>query len=190
MKTENKNGSSKIWARVSLETGEQLHHVAKKFGFRSQYQVVQHITKSFIRVADIENADKDESLPPKEAESIFSDLDNSEKDYSTVKPVRPIGLTREERKANPIHSPKVQANLTPKLRIRFDRIVKRYGFVSNYEALQYAIACFIRAFDTVPKRAERDTEIEDTFDTYEHAESHFQYVKPKRNMANASLNDM
>lgn len=182
--------SSKVWVRVSPETGKQLHHVADKFGFKSRYQVVQHIAASFIRVADIENAEKNESLPPKEAESIFGKVDRCEKDFGTVKPVRPSGITRKESKANPRHATKVMANLTPKQHIRLDRIVKKYGFASNYEALQYAIACFIRAFDTTPKQTAWDTEIEDTFEAYEHAEAHFQYVKPKRNMSNASLNDM
>lgn len=185
MNTDNKNGSSKIWARISSEAGAQLNHMAKR-SFRSRYQMIKYIMYSFIRVADMENADKDETLPPIEMKSIFGNLYNPVRDYGSVKPVRISGRTREERKACPA-SVKVMANLTPKQHERLDRIIKKYGFVSNYEALQYAIACFVRALDGTGRRVQDDTEIEDTFNTYGHAERHFEYIKPKRNRSALTL---
>lgn len=182
---KNGGGSSKIWARISPETGAQLRHMAKR-SFRSHYQMVQHIMYSFIRVADIENADKDETLPPREMESIFDNLHSPVRDYGSVKPLRVAGRTREERKACAA-SVKVMANLTPKQRIRLDRIIRKYGFASNYEALQYAIACFVHALAGISPIVQDDTEIEDTFSTYEHAERHFEYIKPKRNRSAPTL---
>ncbi len=182
---KNGGGSSKIWARVSPETGAQLHHMAKR-NFRSRYQMVQYIMYSFIRVADMENADKDETLPPREIESIFGNLHSPVRNYGSVKPIRIAGRTREEKKLCPV-SVKVMANLTPKQHTRLDRIIKKYGFASNYEALQYAIACFVRALAGTSQKVQDDTEIEDTFSTYEHAERHFEYVKPKRNRSTPTL---
>lgn len=73
---------------------------------------------------------------------------------------------------------------------RASRIRDKFGFKSIYEISQYLWACFLRVAD--PEHEENPDpvpdEIEDMFGDFTEAEKHFEFVKPKRSINNASLN--
>lgn len=85
---------------------------------------------------------------------------------------------------------KIVARIDPIQWQRLADIRKKYGFKSHYEIMQYLIACFLRVADP-----DNDTsvepvpeEIEMMFDSLADSEKHFEYVKPKRSINQASLN--
>lgn len=85
---------------------------------------------------------------------------------------------------------KIVARIDP---IQFNRLVTirdKYGFNSNYEIIQYLVGAFLRVADP-----DNDTsvepvpeEIEMMFENFSESEKHFEYVKPKRSINQASLN--
>lgn len=86
---------------------------------------------------------------------------------------------------------KVVVRLDPIQWERASRIRDKFGFKSIYEISQYLWGCFLRVAD--PEHEETDNpvpeEIEAMFDGFTQAEKHFEYVKPKRSINNASLNN-
>lgn len=85
---------------------------------------------------------------------------------------------------------KVVARLNPIQYKRAEAIRDKFGFKSIYEITQYLWACFLRVAD-----ADNDTsveplpdEIETMFEGFADSEKHFEYVKPKRSINQASLN--
>lgn len=85
---------------------------------------------------------------------------------------------------------KVVARLDPIQFKRVEAIRDKFGFKSIYEISQYLWACFLRVADP-----DNDTsvepvpeEIEMMFDSLADSEKHFEYVKPKRSINQASLN--
>lgn len=86
---------------------------------------------------------------------------------------------------------KVIARLDPIQFKRAEAIRDKYNFKSIYAMSQYLWACFLRVADP-----DNDTEIEPLpeeiemmFGSYADSEKHFEYVKPKRSINQASLND-
>lgn len=75
---------------------------------------------------------------------------------------------------------------------RLSEIRDKYGFSSNYEIIQYLVACFLRVAD--PEHDETDEpvpdEIKDMFSDYSQAERHFEFVKPKRKMPQYKLDEI
>lgn len=75
---------------------------------------------------------------------------------------------------------------------RLSEIRDKYGFSSNYEIIQYLVACFLRVAD--PKHDETDEpvpdEIKDMFADLSQAEKHFEFVKPKRKLPQYKLDEI
>lgn len=85
---------------------------------------------------------------------------------------------------------KVVARLDPIQFKRAEAIRDKFGFKSIYEMSQYLWGAFLRVADP-----DNDTslepvpeEIEMMFDGFSESEKHFEYVKPKRSINQASLN--
>lgn len=74
---------------------------------------------------------------------------------------------------------------------RLSEIRDKYGFNSNYEIIQYLVACFLRVAD--PEHCEEDEpvsdEIQDMFANLSQAEKHFEYIKPKRKVPQAKIDE-
>lgn len=77
---------------------------------------------------------------------------------------------------------KIFSRMDDKAYGRLAKIRKEYGFKSEYEILQYVVACFLRVADP-----ENDTnpepvpdEIESMFYDLSEADKQFDFVKPKR----------
>ena len=75
----------KIFARVPEDTYLRLDEIRKKYNFKSNYQIVQYLMHSFLRVADPVNDQQIESVP-EEIEDMFSDLSQAEKHFNYEKP--------------------------------------------------------------------------------------------------------
>lgn len=75
---------------------------------------------------------------------------------------------------------------------RLSEIRDKYGFSSNYEIIQYLVACFLRVAD--PERDESEVpvpdEIKDMFADLSQAERHFDFVKPKRKIPQYKLDEI
>lgn len=73
---------------------------------------------------------------------------------------------------------------------RLSEIRDKYGFKSNYEIIQYLVACFLRVAD--PEHDETiepvPDEIAAMFEDFSRAERHFEFVKPKRKLPKYELN--
>ena len=53
----------KIFARISLEDLHRVENIRKKYGFKSNYQIVQYLLYCFLRIADPDNDPIDEPVP-------------------------------------------------------------------------------------------------------------------------------
>lgn len=77
----------KIFSRVSKNDFERLSAIRKKYGFKSNYQIIQYLVYCFLRVADPDNDACLEPVPP-EIEEMFDELSRADKHFSFIKPKR------------------------------------------------------------------------------------------------------
>lgn len=84
-----KKKAKKIFARLAPEAYDRLTDIMKKYGFRSEYQILQYIVACFLRVADPDNDENEEPIPDEIAD-MFSDLSQAERHFEFVKPKRKI----------------------------------------------------------------------------------------------------
>lgn len=77
----------KIFSRISKSDYERLSSIRKKYKFKSNYEIMQHLVHCFLRVADPENDEQIEPVP-KEIEDMFSDLSEADRKFMFVKPKR------------------------------------------------------------------------------------------------------
>ncbi len=89
-------------------------------------------------------------------------------------------------------SKKVVARLDADQWQRADSIREKYGFKSIYEISQYLWGCFLRVADPDNDKEEEPLpdEIQAMFADLSESERHFEYVKPKRNPTQKTVNDM
>ena len=75
---------------------------------------------------------------------------------------------------------------------RLSEIRDKYGFSSNYEIIQYLVACFLRVADPEHDETEEPVpdEIKDMFEDLSQAEKHFEFVKPKRKLPQYKLDEI
>lgn len=77
----------KIFSRISRYDYGRLENIRRKFGFKSNYQIMQFLLHCFLRVADPENDLQMEPLP-EEIKEMFGDLSEMEKHFEYKKPKR------------------------------------------------------------------------------------------------------
>ncbi|WP_106831151.1 hypothetical protein [Parabacteroides pacaensis] len=77
----------KIFSRVSHADYTRLENIRKKYGFKSNYQIMQYILHCFLRVADPENDQQIEPVP-EEIKEMFGDFSQMEKHFEYKKPKR------------------------------------------------------------------------------------------------------
>lgn len=77
----------KIFSRVSRADYERLTMIRQKYGFKSNYEIIQYLMHCFLRVADPDNDDQIEPVPV-EIEQMFFELSEADKKFMFVKPKR------------------------------------------------------------------------------------------------------
>lgn len=77
----------KIFSRVSKTDYERLTQIRQKYGFKSNYEIIQYLMHCFLRVADPDNDDQIEPVPI-EIEQMFFELSEADKKFMFVKPKR------------------------------------------------------------------------------------------------------
>lgn len=77
----------KIFSRVSKQDYQRLAAIRKKYGFKSNYEIVQYLMHCFLRVADPDNDTQIEPVPY-EIEQMFDNMAQAEKHLEYVKPKR------------------------------------------------------------------------------------------------------
>lgn len=77
----------KVFSRISKGDYQRLSDIRKKYGFKSNYEIVQYLIHCFLRVAD---PDKDMQLEPVpyEIERMFYNMSESERRLEYIKPKR------------------------------------------------------------------------------------------------------
>lgn len=85
-----KKKAKKIFARLSPDAYDRLTDIQKKYGFKSEYQILQYVVAAFLRVADPENDPKKDEPLQDEIADMFSDLSQAERHFEFVKPKRKI----------------------------------------------------------------------------------------------------
>lgn len=83
----NKIERVKIFSLISRADYSRLSEIRKKYGFKSNYQIMQYLVYCFLRVADPENDYHTEPIPT-EIEDMFNDLSEGEKRFAFTKPKR------------------------------------------------------------------------------------------------------
>lgn len=81
--------SIKVSSRVTLESYRRLSMIRDKYGFKSNYEIMQYLVHCFLRVADKEN-DQQIECTPDEIETMFKDMSDAEKHVEFIKPKRRI----------------------------------------------------------------------------------------------------
>lgn len=79
----------KIVARIDLDSFKRLSEIRDKYGFSSNYEIIQYLVACFLRVADPEHAEEYEPVPD-EIQDMFADFSQAEKHFEFVKPKRKI----------------------------------------------------------------------------------------------------
>lgn len=77
----------KIFSRVSRFDYQRLEKIRKKYGFKSNYQILQYLLHCFLRTADPDNDQQIEPVP-EEIKEMFGDLAELEKHFEYKKPKR------------------------------------------------------------------------------------------------------
>lgn len=77
----------KIFSRVSRSDYNRLSAIKKKYGFKSNYEILNYLMHCFLRVADPDNDDYSEPVPL-EIEQMFSDLSEADRHLMFIKPKR------------------------------------------------------------------------------------------------------
>lgn len=79
----------KIVARIDMDSFKRLSEIRDKYGFNSNYEIIQYLVGCFLRVADPEHEEIEEPVPD-EIQSMFADFSQAEKHFEFVKPKRRI----------------------------------------------------------------------------------------------------
>lgn len=79
----------KIVARIDIDAFKRLSEIRDKYGFNSNYEIIQYLVGSFLRVADPEHDEEIEPVPD-EIKAMFADLSQAEKHFEFVKPKRKL----------------------------------------------------------------------------------------------------
>lgn len=79
----------KIVARIDIDNFKRLSEIRDKYGFSSNYEIIQYLVACFLRVADPEHDETDEPVPD-EIKDMFADLSQAEKHFEFVKPKRKL----------------------------------------------------------------------------------------------------
>lgn len=77
----------KVNTRVTPETYRRLQAIARAYGFRSVYEILQSLIHCFLRAADKEHDQQAEPLPY-DVEQMFSEMAEAEKHVEFKKPKR------------------------------------------------------------------------------------------------------
>lgn len=77
----------KIFSRVSKGDYGRLSMIRKKYGFKSNYEIIQYLMRCFLRVADPDNDPITEPVPV-EIEEMFLNLSEADKRFAFIKPKR------------------------------------------------------------------------------------------------------
>lgn len=77
----------RIHSRMNDEAYARLSDIKNKYGFKSEYEILQYIVACFLRVADPKNDTNPESIP-EEIADMFNDLSDEERQFDFVKPKR------------------------------------------------------------------------------------------------------
>lgn len=75
----------KIFSRISRGDYNRLAEIRKKYGFKSNYQIIQYLVYCFLRVADPEHDEIEEPIPV-EIEEMFDTLSEADKRFMFRKP--------------------------------------------------------------------------------------------------------
>lgn len=149
----------KIVIRLDPVQWERAIRIRDKFGFKSVYQISQYLWGCFLRVADPELEENRESI----SEEIKSMFDSCSSYVTEVR--RQRGDCKPRRTASP------------------SEIFEQEG--------QYSIKWTNEDAEN-NRSISKDLDyagITEDFENLSRAEKHFDYIKPKRSMNNASLND-
>lgn len=169
----------KMVFRINRTSFDRLSEIQAKYGFKSNYEIMQYLLHCFFRIAGLEN-DKSLEPVPDEIQTMFSGFFNRNRDFEFVKPVRHV------RNQTPTYK-KVVCRINATSYSQLNAICRQYGFRSMYELCQFLAACFLHVAD--PEIEERPEPLPDEvgtmFDRLSDAEEHFGYVKPKRAMKKA-----
>lgn len=76
---------TKVFSRISRADYERLSGIRKKYGFKSNYQIIQYLVYCFLRVADPENDFHSEPVPI-EIEEMFNEMSEADKHFIFIKP--------------------------------------------------------------------------------------------------------
>ena len=79
----------KVVARLDPIQWDRLSKAREKYGFSSNYAIIQYLVACFLRVADPEHDELSEPIP-EEVKNMFNDYSNDNKDFEFVKPKRGI----------------------------------------------------------------------------------------------------
>lgn len=74
MSRERKRNTVQVKSEITKEECDRLDHIIEKFAFKSRYQVIQYLVKSFLKVAD---PIIDEDEPDEEIEKMFDGFESA-----------------------------------------------------------------------------------------------------------------
>ena len=74
----------KIFSRISKADYGRLSEIRKKYGFKSNYEIVKYLVYCFLRVADPEHDNVKEPVPV-EIEEMFANLSEADKHFMFIK---------------------------------------------------------------------------------------------------------
>lgn len=77
----------KVVARIDIDCFNRLSEIRDKYGFSSNYEIIQYLVACFLRVADPEHDEEAEPVPD-EIQSMFADFSQAERHFEYVKPKR------------------------------------------------------------------------------------------------------
>lgn len=83
------NESKKVVARLNTVQWDRLSKVRERYGFTSNYAIMQYLVACFLRVADPEHDETEEPVPD-EIKDMFADYSEAEKHFEFVKPKRKL----------------------------------------------------------------------------------------------------
>lgn len=77
----------KIFSRVSKNDYDRLGMIRQRYGFKSNYEIIQYLMRCFLRVADPDNDTIAEPIPA-EIEEMFDNLSEADRHFAFIKPKR------------------------------------------------------------------------------------------------------
>ncbi|MEG0646937.1 MAG: hypothetical protein RR471_07185 [Bacteroides sp.] len=157
----------KVVARLDPIQWERAERIRQMYGFKSIYEMNQCLWACFLRAVDPDN-EAEQGIVSVEIENVFGEMTKIRLPFKDGKP----GGRMPKRVINELLG---QLSLYSE----FDK--QSFGSQRTREPTR--IASVTDVGDIV------HSEVADTFEALSRAEKHFEYVKPKRAMNNASLND-